>query len=122
MSTVSSYSGPVSTTLGQDRIAWQSESFTEPSSWWVAADGEPARRTALTTTTPVDLSGYVVTREFATSWDGTRVPLNVIAARDTPRDGTAPALLTAYGGYNISLVPELQHRDASCGWSGVGCT
>jgi prolyl oligopeptidase len=105
VSSVSSYWARLAT-LGRDRVAWQCESFTEPAVWWVAADGEPARRTALTTTTPVDLSGFVVTREFATSWDGTRVPLNIIAKRGTPRDGTAPALLTAYGGYNISLVPS----------------
>jgi prolyl oligopeptidase len=105
ISTISSYWARL-TTLGRDRVAWLSESFTEPPTWWVAADGEPAHRTALSTTTPVDLSEYVVTREFATSWDGTRVPLNVIAAPGTPRDGTAPALLTAYGGYNISLVPS----------------
>ena len=72
----------------------------------MAADGEAPRRTALTTTSPVDLSGYEVTREFAVSWDGTRVPLNIIAAPGIPRDGSAPALLTAYGGYAISLVPK----------------
>jgi prolyl oligopeptidase len=72
----------------------------------VAADGEAARPTALATTSPVDLSGYQVTREFAVSRDGTRVPLNVIAAPGTSRDGTAPAMLTAYGGYGISLVPR----------------
>ena len=105
MSSVSSYSARLST-LGQDRIAWSRESFTEPATWWVAADGEAPRPTALRTTTPVDLSGYEVTREFATSRDGTRVPLNVITAPGTPRDGTAPALLTAYGGYGISLVPR----------------
>jgi prolyl oligopeptidase len=60
----------------------------------------------LRTTTPVGLSGYEVTREFATSKDGTRIPLNVIATSGTPRDGTTPALLTAYGGYNVSLVPR----------------
>jgi prolyl oligopeptidase len=60
----------------------------------------------LATTSPVDLSGYQVSREFAVSRDGTRVPLNIIAAPGTPRDGTAPALLTAYGGYGISLVPR----------------
>ena len=92
--------------LGQDHIAWSRESFTEPAAWWVAADGQAPRPTALRTTTPVDLSAYEVTREFATSRDGTRVPLNVIAAPGTPRDGTAPALLTAYGGYGISLVPR----------------
>ena len=105
MSSVSSYFARLST-LGLDRIAWSCESFTEPATWWVAADGEAPRPTALKTTTPVDLSGYKVTREFATSGDGTRVPLNVIAAPGTPRDGTAPALLTAYGGYGISMVPR----------------
>jgi prolyl oligopeptidase len=104
MSSVSSYSARLSP-LGQDRIAWSCESFTKPAIWWVAADGEAPRPTALRTATPVDLSGYEVTREFATSRDGTRVPLNVITAPGTPRDGTAPALLTAYGGYGISLVP-----------------
>jgi prolyl oligopeptidase len=105
LSSVSSYSARLSA-LGPDRIAWSRESFTEPATWWVAADGGVPRPTALRTTTPVDLSGYAVTREFATSRDGTRVPLNVIAAPGTPRDGTAPALLTAYGGYGISLVPR----------------
>ena len=105
MSSVSSYFARLST-LGQDRIAWSCESFTEPATWWVAADGEAPRPTALRTTTPADLSRYEVTREVATSRDGTRIPLNVIAAPGTPRDGTAPALLTAYGGYGISLVPR----------------
>jgi prolyl oligopeptidase len=105
MRSVSSYSARLST-LGQDLIAWSLESFTEPATWWVAARGEAPRSTALRTTTPVDLSGYEVTREFAMSKDGTRVPLNVIAAPGTPRDGSAPALLTAYGGYGISLVPR----------------
>jgi prolyl oligopeptidase len=105
VSSVSSYSARLSR-LGQDRIAWSCESYTEPATWWLAADGETPRPTALRTTTPVDLSGYEVTREFATSRDGTRVPLNVIAAPGTPRDGTAPALLTAYGGFGISLVPR----------------
>ncbi len=105
VSSVSSYSARLSR-LGQDRIAWSCESFTEPATWWVAADGEPPRPIALRTTTPVDLAGYTVTREFATSRDGTCIPLNVIAAPGTPRDGNAPALLTAYGGYSISLVPR----------------
>ena len=105
MSSVSSHSGRLSA-LGQDLIAWSCESFTEPATWWVAAHGEAPRSTALRTTNPADLSGYEVTREFATSKDGTRVPLNVIAGPGTPRDGNAPALLTAYGGYGISLIPR----------------
>jgi prolyl oligopeptidase len=105
MSSVSSTSARLAT-IGPDQIAWSCESFTEPATWWAGADGQAPRPTALRTTTAVDLSGYEVTREFATSRDGTRVPLNVIAAPGTPRDGTAPALLLGYGGYSISLVPR----------------
>jgi len=105
VSSVSSYLAGVAR-LGHDRIGWSCESFTAPATWWVAADGQTPRPTALTTTTTADLAGYEVTREFATSADGTLIPLNVIAAPGTPRDGTAPALLTAYGGFGISLVPR----------------
>jgi prolyl oligopeptidase len=105
LSSVSSHWAGLSA-LGPDLLAWPGQSFTEPVTWWVAARGEAPRPTALRTTAPVDLSGYAVTREFATAKDGTRVPLNVIAAPGTPRDGTAPALLTAYGGYGLSLVPR----------------
>jgi prolyl oligopeptidase len=104
MSSVSSHAARLSI-LGPDQIAWSRESYTEPATWWAAADGEAPRPTALAATTPVDLSGYEVRREFATSKDGTRVPISVITAPGTPRDGTAPALLTAYGGYGISWVP-----------------
>jgi prolyl oligopeptidase len=105
VSSVSSYFARLSR-LGPDTVAWSCESFTQPATWWVATDGEAPRPTALRTTTPVDLSGYDVTREFATSRDGTRIPLTIIAAKGLPRDGSAPALLTAYGGYGISLVPR----------------
>jgi len=105
MSSVSSYTASLAT-LGADRVAWSCKSFTEPATWWVAVDGEVPRPTALGTTSAVDLSGYEVIRDFAVSKDGTRVPLNIIAAPETPRDGTAPALMTAYGGYGISLVPR----------------
>jgi prolyl oligopeptidase len=105
VSSVSSYSDRLSR-VGPDRLAWSCESFTDPPTWWVAADGQTPRPTALTTTSPADLSGYEVTRELADSPDGTRVPLNIVAARGTPRDGSAPALLVGYGGYAISLVPR----------------
>ena len=57
---------------GGDRVAYPVESFVEPRAWWVATDGDAApRRTALTTSTPLDLSGLEVRRTFATSEDGT---------------------------------------------------
>jgi len=105
VSSVSWY-GARLTRLRPDLIAWFNGSYTDPGTWWVARDSADAEPTALRSSTSADLSGYIVTREMATSKDGTRVPITVIAAPDTPRDGSAPALLTAYGGYGISLVPR----------------
>ncbi|MEV0842121.1 prolyl oligopeptidase family serine peptidase [Actinocatenispora sera] len=87
---------------------WAVESFTRPAQWWACRDGDTPARTALGTTGAVELTGYQVTREFATSADGTRVPMTVLAAPDAPRDGSRPALLTGYGGYAISLTPTFR--------------
>jgi prolyl oligopeptidase len=100
------------TRLGDDEVAYAVETFTSPRSWWVAADGEPApRTTALDTTTPLDFSDVEVRRVFATADDGAQVPLNLIARSGVLDAGAAPTLLTAYGGYGISLKPSFQPGD-----------
>jgi prolyl oligopeptidase len=92
--------------LDGDEVAYAAESYTEPRSWWRAPGPSGLRQTALTARSPLDFSGYEANREFATSADGTRVPITLLARRGTPRDGTAPALLTGYGGYGFSLKPR----------------
>jgi prolyl oligopeptidase len=47
-----------------------------------------------------------VTREFAASKDGTKVPLNIIRRKGTKLDGNNPTLLYGYGGYSISMQPN----------------
>jgi oligopeptidase B len=54
----------------------------------------------------VELADYVATREWATADDGTLVPVDVVQRRDTPRNGTAPGVLYAYGSYEISIAPR----------------
>ncbi len=65
-----------------------------------------AAETRLAQTSPVSFADTEVLREFAVSKDGTRVPLNIIRRKDAVIDGSAPLLLTGYGGYGISLTPE----------------
>jgi len=62
--------------------------------------------TALRVPPPVQLDGYVVSRRFAVSKDGTKIPLNIIHKKGVTLDGSHPTLLTGYGGYNISLTPN----------------
>ncbi|WP_415003914.1 S9 family peptidase [Aeromicrobium sp.] len=54
-----------------------------------------------------DPADYVQHRTWATAEDGTRIPVSVVARADTPRDGTAPALLYGYGAYEISIDPAM---------------
>jgi prolyl oligopeptidase len=81
-------------------------SYVTPGAWFAysAADGR-VTKTKLAVTFPADLSGMTVVREFATSKDGTRVPLNIIYPKTLKLDGSAPALLYGYGGYGISQSP-----------------
>ncbi|GHA29587.1 peptidase S9 [Devosia pacifica] len=46
---------------------------------------------------------YVTRRIFAEAPDGEMVPVTVLYHRDTPLDGTAPALLYGYGAYGMAM-------------------
>jgi prolyl oligopeptidase len=92
--------------LSDNEIVFDIESFTRPRAWWRAGEDASLRCTAFAGETPFDLSPYEVTREFAISADGTRVPMTLVTPSGTRRDGSACVLLTAYGGYGISLKPR----------------
>lgn len=53
-----------------------------------------------------DPGRYVTERVWATARDGTRVPVSLIYARGTAKDGTAPLYQYAYGSYGISSDPR----------------
>ena len=48
---------------------------------------------------------YEQHREWAVAADGTRIPISLVCRKDTPRDGSAPCLLSGYGSYEISRDP-----------------
>ena len=55
-----------------------------------------------------DPSLYATERLFATSKDGTRVPVFVTAKKTLKKDGTNPTVLYGYGGFDISEVPRFR--------------
>lgn len=56
---------------------------------------------------------YITEQRFATSADGTRVPMIVTRHRDTELDGENRTLLYGYGGFNISLTPAFSPARAA---------
>ncbi|MBI5877481.1 MAG: S9 family peptidase [Chloroflexi bacterium] len=52
-----------------------------------------------------DAGAYVTRQLFATSRDGTRVPMFVTHRKDLAPNGSHPTLLYGYGGFDISVTP-----------------
>lgn len=52
-----------------------------------------------------DFSPYITRQVFATSKDGTKIPLFLVHRADLKLDGHNPTLLYGYGGFNISQTP-----------------
>ena len=68
-------------------------------------------RTASTTMwdavqTGLDTTQYQTQQVWFTSKDGTRVPMFLVMRNGLERNRHTPTLLTAYGGFNVSLTPE----------------
>jgi prolyl oligopeptidase len=95
--------------LEDGSLLFRDVSYTEPAAWFHCLNGktEPMK-TALRSTSPVSFGDIEVRREFATSKDGAKIPLNIIFRKGMKRDGNNPTLLYAYGGYGISMSPNFE--------------
>ncbi|MHC4509369.1 MAG: prolyl oligopeptidase family serine peptidase [Planctomycetota bacterium] len=97
--------GQIVTSADED-ILYQNSSYIDPSAWYLFRPHErTTTKTTLVTQSPVDFSDCEVVREYATSKDGTRVPVNIIRRKGVKLDGSNPVLLTGYGGYGINIEP-----------------
>ncbi len=93
--------------LEDSSLLFRDVSYTEPPAWFrLASDQTEPVKTALVNTSPVSFADIEVTREFATSKDGTKIPLNLVRKKGTKPDGSNPTLLYGYGGYGISMQPN----------------
>jgi prolyl oligopeptidase len=89
-------------------LLFRVSTYLAPPAWYRfdSASGNSAR-TALSETSAFKLDDFEVVREFATSKDGTRVPLNILRRKGTKLDGSHPTILYGYGGFDISETPRL---------------
>jgi prolyl oligopeptidase len=58
----------------------------------------------------IALPAVRVSMLYATSKDGTRIPMFVVEKEGTARDGDRPAVLYGYGGFNIAQTPAFSTR------------
>ncbi len=103
---------PISSTsemvaLNGNNILFRNSSYIHPSAWYLF-DEPTATKTeiALGDKYPFNFGDVEVVREYSTSKDGTRIPVNIIRQKGIQLDGSHPVLLTGYGGFAISRTPR----------------
>jgi prolyl oligopeptidase len=86
-------------------------SFVEPTTLYLVTPGglatrtQPEREKMKALPAFFDAKGLATRQYEATSKDGTRIPYFVVMREGTKLDGSNPAILYGYGGYEISMLP-----------------
>ena len=95
----------VSTNWSDDRFFIALDGFLTPMSLWLGDAGSNALSQAKTLPPQFDSSREMVEQLQAVSKDGTKIPYFVVRRKDLTFNGSNPALLTAYGGFQLSITP-----------------
>ncbi|HEV3024659.1 MAG TPA: prolyl oligopeptidase family serine peptidase, partial [Pirellulales bacterium] len=90
---------------GNDVLFGNTSYLVPPGFYHLHAAENRVDKTALATVSPVNFGDIEVTREFATSKDGTKVPVNILFPKGTKLDGLNPTIAYGYGGFGISMTP-----------------
>ena len=97
--------GPV-VPIGEGKVVYRVTTFLDPVRYILFDEAtSTAVQTGLAQTRSFDFSDCVLTRDFATASDGTRIPVTIISRKDVKQDGTAPLLVWGYGGYGNVQSP-----------------
>ena len=96
---------PVTWTDRSDDLYINVTGFITPSTLWSvnAVTGKATQVKAAPAR--FDASNAMVEQFEATSPDGTRVPYFIVHRKDIPLDGSTPTIMTAYGGFELSMTP-----------------
>ena len=103
---------PMSTVDGMsplpgDRILFTTVSYTEPlQTDLFDSQTETTRPIPVFSEVSKSLRNVEVRREWATSKDGTRIPVNILYSAKVPKGQPAPCVIHGYGGYQESMTPD----------------
>jgi prolyl oligopeptidase len=96
-----------------DLIHFATTTFTDPGSIWSHQLSTGQTEIIERAAAAIDPGSYLTEQVFAESADGTRVPMFLTRHQDLAADGQAPALLYAYGGFDISITPSFSPEMAA---------
>lgn len=89
-----------------DKLRYIYQSPVVPRTWWdYDMSYRGGARIHAEDVPTYDPSNYAVERIEAQAADGSRVPVTVVARRNTRRDGSSPIFLYGYGAYGVSAEP-----------------
>jgi prolyl oligopeptidase len=89
-----------------DRIAYYGfTSYTAPNTVYRFDTVTGKSTVAIRPHVNFDATPYTTDQWWATSKDGTKIPVFVIHRRDVAYDGSTPTILYGYGGFDISMTP-----------------
>ena len=98
---------PSSTGRSMDRYGFFSfESFIVPPTIYRLDTVTGHREVFAQPKIPFDSSQYELRQVFYTSKDGTRIPMFIAGKKGLKQDGTERLLMTGYGGFDLSELPE----------------
>ncbi len=91
---------------GQGRAFLDLVSYLQPPETWLLDLETGDREIYRAAKAPFAADGHVLKQVRYTSKDGTSAPMYIAHREGTEPDGTTPALLNGYGGFNVSLAPR----------------
>ena len=98
-----------------DAFWFRSSDFIAPDRLALGDLKRKQRETIRTAPAFFEAKDVSVTQHFATSKDGTRIPYYQVSKQGLSADGDHPTLLTAYGGFEVSLTPHY-NVNAGAAW------
>ena len=94
-----------STSQKDDRLFVSVTGYLTPSTYWLADAASLKLQQVKASPARFDASTHVVEQFEATSRDGVKIPYFVVRPNGVKYDGSAPTLLYAYGGFQVSMTP-----------------
>ena len=89
-----------------DELLMEAESFTQPISIWRYSEVSGKCSLWAKRKIPFDSRNYRLMQVAYKSADGTSIPMFLVGREDVLERGTRPMVMTSYGGYGVSMMPQ----------------